>query len=214
MFTIDLLKGQGIPARTKPEHIAVVAAACTVPALIAMVMFGVYLTRRVSISIQKQEIATYEAKAEKLVGALEMQKTFEQEKALINTCLAEVASSIDKHAQWSPVVTTLVESMPDSMVLTNLEVKQRPEKRKVPGKESGQTRDITVPVTTLTISVRGNQDRDYAEAVKKFMNRLRFSDVLGPKLEDIRMSQEDSREKLDGKSLVSYVIRCIFKPKL
>ena len=43
MFTIDLLKGQGIPIKSRPTGIAISAAAVAVPVIIAIVMLGFYL---------------------------------------------------------------------------------------------------------------------------------------------------------------------------
>ena len=40
MFDIDLLKGQGIPIRSRPEGVAVAIVTVAVPVIIAIVMFG------------------------------------------------------------------------------------------------------------------------------------------------------------------------------
>ena len=60
MFTIDLLKGHGIPIKSKPEGIAIAVATFTVPLVIAIVMFGFCLHTRIIMSIQKQAIINYE----------------------------------------------------------------------------------------------------------------------------------------------------------
>ena len=157
MFTIDLLKGQGVPAKSKPEGIAVAAVTLAVPVVVAILVLGLYVSNSVAISIQKQEISNYEAKINEFSGALELQKLFEKEKVSIGNCLSEVSSSIGRHIQWSPVLLALVESMPDSMVLTKLEVKERPIKREVPKEDDTQAKpDTTVIVRTLRISLSGN----------------------------------------------------------
>ena len=211
MFTIDLLKGQGIPIKRGPETVVIAAVTFVVPIIIAIVMFGLYLSNKIIISVQKQEIVSYQAKIDQLSDAAELQKSFEEEKKLINSCLSEVSSSIGKHTQWSPVLVTLVKNMPDSMVLTKLEVKQRSVKRKIPKKDDPQKMvDISVPVRTLQMSVSGSPQYNCDEAVRDFRNRLRFSKSLKSKLEDIRVSQET--DTLEGQDVVSYEIDCIFKP--
>ena len=57
MFAIDLLKGQGRPARTKPQGVAIFVATFTVPILVAILMVGYYYRNKVVISIHKQSIA-------------------------------------------------------------------------------------------------------------------------------------------------------------
>jgi hypothetical protein len=213
MFTIDLLKGQGIPIKSQPEGIVVTAATFAVPFIIAIVMFGFYLSNRIIISVQKQEIANYEVKIDELSGAVELQKSFEQEKGVINSCLSEVSSSFERHAQWSPVLVTLVKNMPDSMVLTKLEVKHDSVRRKVPRKDDPQkTIDVSVPVRTLQMNVSGSPQQNSDKAVKNFRESLLLSALLRPKLEDIRVSQKS--DTLDGQDVVSYEIDCVFKPGL
>jgi len=214
MFTIDLLKGQGVPAKSKPEGIAVAAVTLAVPIVVAILVFGLYVSNSIAISIQKQEITGYEAKINEFSDALELQKLFEKERIAIGNCLSEVSSSIGRHTQWSPVLLALVESMPDSMVLTKLEVKERLLKREITKKDDAQTkREISVPARTLRISLSGNPRYNCDRAVRLFRDRLRFSTVLGPKLESVRISEQDFGEP-DGEKVVSYEIDCIFKPEL
>lgn len=213
LFTIDLLKGQGIPIKSKPEGIVVAAAAFVIPAAVAIVMLGWYLSTNASISIQKQKISSYEEKISKLSKAVELYNSFEEEKGAVNNCLSEVSSSIKKHTQWSPVLAMLVKNMPDSLVLKELEVKRRSTKVKVPKKDDPQTMvGVSVPVETLHITVSGNIRNNSDGAVRLFRDRIRSSDLLREKLEDIIVSQELNTPK--SRDTVSYDIDCIFKPKL
>ena len=77
MFTIDLLKGQGIPKKSRPEGVAVAVMTFAVPIIIAIVMFGCFLHTRVVMSIQKQGMAGYEKKIQELSQAVELQRSFE-----------------------------------------------------------------------------------------------------------------------------------------
>ena len=213
MFTIDLLKGQGLPAKSRPEGIAIAAGTLAVPVIIAIVMFGFYLRNKIIISIKKQAIVNYETRIDELSDAVELQKSFENEKNAISSCLSEVSTSIGRHTQWSPVLTTLVKNMPDSVVLTDLEVKQGSVKRKVPKKDDATKMiDISVPVRTLQINVCGSPQSDCDKAVRDFRERLHSSTLLGPKLENIRVSQRFGT--LRNRDVVSYQIDCIFKPGL
>jgi len=213
MFTVDLLKGQGLPIKSRPEGIAVAVIAFAVPVIIAIAMFGYYLHTRIIISIQKRGIINYETKISELSGAVRLQKSFEKEKNVINSSMSEVDSSIGRHTQWSDVLVTLVKNMPDSMVLTNLEVKQRTIKKKVPKKNNPEKKvSISVPVRTLQMSVSGSSQYNCDKAIRDFCERLRASDLLGPKLENIRVSQEVGT--LEGQDVVAYEMDCIFKPGL
>ncbi|MDD5328026.1 MAG: hypothetical protein PHY02_09495 [Phycisphaerae bacterium] len=213
MFTIDLLKGRGIPPKNRPWGAAVVGAAFAMPVLVALVMLGFYVSNRIVIKVAKQEIVNYDKYIVTLSDAVEMQKSFEAEKNNIDSCLSEVFSSISEHTQWSPVLAILAENMPSSMVLTNLEVRQHTVNKKVPQKDNpAQTVEISVPVRTLRMSVSGRPQSDNDEAVRDFKDRLRLSALLAPRLEDIIVSQKSGT--FEGQSVVSYEIDCIFKPEL
>ena len=213
MFTIDLLKGRGIPAKSRPRNIAVVAAAVVVPVTIAIAMFGFFLHNRIIISIKKNTIGNYETRISGLSDAIEMQKSFEEEKSAYCNCLSEVLSSLDRHTQWSPVLVTLVENMPDSVMLTALDVKQRSTRMKVRQKDDpAKMIDVFVPVRTLQMKVVGRPQTNCDEAIRDFSELLRSSSLLGPKLENIRISQ--GLGKIKDQEVVSYQIDCIFKPGL
>ena len=213
MFTVDLLKGKGIPVKRGPEGMITAAVALAPPLIITIVMLGFYLHTRIITSIQKNRIVTFENKIQELSDVAEMQKSLEEKKNVINSCLSEVASSLGRYEQWSPILIALVENMPDSMILTKLEATYSSVKRKVPKKdEPGTTVEISVPIRTLQMKVSGTPQLNYDTAVRDFKNRLSSSSLLAPMLEDIRVSQ--GIDSLQGQDVVSYEIDCIFKPQL
>ena len=213
MFKIDLLKGQGIPIKSRPEGIAIVAATFATPVIVAIVMFGVYLSNSIAMSVQKQEIVRCEKEIDKLSDAVNLQKAFEKEKDIINTSLSEVKSSIGRCVQWSGILVTLAKNVPDSVLLTRLETKQNSVRKKVARKDDpGKTTDTTVPVRILQMTVNGRQNSDSDKSVREFRDKLRFSDLLKSRLDDIRVSQGfDNRGDQD---VLTYDIDCVFKPEL
>lgn len=211
MFTIDLLKGQGIPAKSQPRNIAIGAAAVAVPVIIAIAMLGFYFRNNVAISIQKNAISNFKTKIAEMSDVIELQKSLEQERQTYNNCLSEISSNLSRHTQWSPVLVTLVKNMPESVMLTTLDVKQRSTKIKVQQKDDPKKMiDASVPLRTLQMTVVGRPQSNSDEAIRDFSERLRSSSLLGPKLENIRIAQGVAR--LKEEEVVSYQIDCIFKP--
>jgi Tfp pilus assembly protein PilN len=215
MFTIDLLKGQNLPVRTKPQGVAIFVATFTVPVLVAMLMAGYYVRNGVIISVQKQSITGVETQTQRLADALKLKESCEKDKSALNNCLADVAASIRKHIQWSPVLVALAENLPDSVVITGLEVKKNFVKRKIAaqGDSADQKADTSVPVRTLKMRVSGNPSYNCDLEVRAFRDQLRASKVLGPMLEDIVIASQ-GHDTLDGRDVVCYDIECIFKPGL
>jgi len=213
MFTIDLLKGQGIPMKSSPRGMAIAVVTVVVPFTVAIIMSGLYLDGRIVISIQKQDTAKYEMIINKLSDAVELQESLEKEKTAYGVRLLEVKSSINRYIQWSPVLVTLVENMPNSVRLTGLEVKQHSVRKKVPKKDNPQEMiEKNVPVKILRMSVSGSPQYNCDKAVKDFRDSLLSSAFLGPRLENIGVSQES--ETLEGRDIASYEIDCVFKARL
>lgn len=213
MFTIDLLKGEGLPTKNRAQNMAAAVITGAVPVVIVLAMFGFYLQNKIIISIREGRIASYKTKTEKLSGVVAQQEAFERERGVYSRCLSEVKSAIGLYTQWSPVLATVVENMPESVVLTALEVKQRTVRKKIRQKDDPEkTVGITIPVPTLRMSVSASPQSDSDKAIRDFRDKLRSSALLGPKLENITVSQRTN--KLSGLEVVSYEIDCLFKPQL
>jgi Tfp pilus assembly protein PilN len=211
MFTIDLLKGQAIPLKSKPGSLAIIVISAAIPITIAMGMLSFYQRNKIVVSMKEQEIAKCQAEIDKLSDAVEMQKALEKKKIDYYSCLSEVKSSIKRHTQWSPVLTTLMENIPDSVVLNSLAVVHDTVKRKAPKEDDPKKMvDIDVLVRILRLSVSGGQQSNCDDAVRDFRDRIRDSAFLGPRLEKIGVSQKS--ETRDGQDVVSYEISCVFKP--
>ena len=211
MFTIDLLKGKAVPAKSRPRNVAIGAGAAAVPVIIAIAMFSLYLRNKVVISIQKDAVVNFKTKISKMSDAIEFQKSFEEHKTIYNNCLTEVWSNLDRHVQWSPVLVTVVKNMPESVVLTALDVRQRSTRIKVPQKDDPKKMvEASVPVRTLQMTVAGRAESNSDEEIRDFSERLRSSSLLGPRLENIRIAQGVG--KLGEEEVVTYQIDCIFKP--
>ena len=213
MFTIDLLKGEGVPGKGRPEGVVIAVGTFTVPIIVAVTMFGLYLNNSIAMSIQKRDTVKYAKKTDTLSEAVKLRESLEKERTALSNSLLEVASSVNRHTQWSPVLATLVKHIPDSMVLTNLEVEQEIKRKKVPSKDDPKKMtDVWIPARTLQMNICGSSQSYCDMAVKDFKDRLWKSTVLGPRLEKIRVSQESN--VIDGHPVVCYQIDCVFKPGL
>ncbi len=213
MFTIDLLKGQAIPIKSKPGGIAVMAGAIAIPVVTVILLVNSYLTGSVALAVGKQQIVSYSNQTEKLTDAVAMQKLFAEEKNAQYGCLSAVSANIGRHMQWTPILVTVVESMPDTMVITALEVKRESVRIPIPKKDDPTKMvDTSVIVKKMLISVTGDRSKNHNESVKRFCELMRNSEVLGPMIDKISVNQKNKKNK--GKEELSYEIDCVFKPDL
>ena len=211
MFTIDLLNGQAVPLKSKPGSLAIIVISAAIPVMVVMGMLSFYHRNTIAASAREQEITQCQAEIDRLSGAVELQKALEKKKIAYGSCLSEVNSSLKRHTQWSPVLTTLMDNIPETVVLISLAVEHDTVKKKVPKEDNPKKMvEVDVLVRILRLSVSGGQQNNCDEAVRDFRDRILASPELGPKLEKIEVSQKS--ETLDGQDVVSYEIRCVLKP--
>ena len=213
MFSIDLLKGQGIPARSRPEGIIATAVTVVLPAAIALTMLGIYLSNRVVINIKMKEIAGYEKKIESLSDEMKAHKKYEEQKGAVMQRISETANAISDRQQWSNILVTIVENLPDSLVLERMAVESRVNRVKITDpKNPEEKKDKNVMMRTLLLTLGGSAGEVSNSEVQAFRDRLKDSKVLGPQVEDIPVSQ---RVEMKGdKEVITYEMRCILKPHI
>jgi hypothetical protein len=213
MFSIDLLKGQGIPVKSGPTGIALAAVTAMIPLTLAVVTLGTYFNNKIVIAVTKNNIAGFEKKinSSEVEHALRVAGLLKQQEQNLHSSLSEVSSVIGNHTQWTPVLQTIVKNMPASMVMTGIEVKDESRKvKKAKKDEPGQMVVVTIPAKVLQMSLMGNLQNNYDKEVRDFRDSLLCDELLGPKLEEIRVAQEF--EKVDDRDVVSYRMYLVFKP--
>jgi hypothetical protein len=210
MHTIDLLKGQGIPAKTTLGSAAMVVVMVVVPILAAAGMVDRYMQNKTDIEIKQQTIETEQQTIEEFADAVKFKKSLEKEQGAINSKLSEVSSCLGKYIQWSPVLETLAENMPAQMVISGLKAESTPLRQTVESeKDPGQTVNVTIIKRTLVLDISGSGNLDYGSMVQSYKKSLNLSTVLGPKLENIVVSQNRGRSVDDN--TVSYTMNLMFK---
>lgn len=212
-YGVDLLKGEGLPIRSRPGGIAFACLIVVVPFLAAFGALSYYLDGDVVVTIQRQQVNRLTAALDSLSGAVHQQEALEKDKTEATGTLTEVNAALGRHYQWSPVLAALVESLSESLVLTRVEARQETLRCKVPAQDDPTKKvETSVPVRALKICVCGKDKESSAAAVQKFQESLRSSPALGPMLDTITVSQDAM--VLDGREAVSYELNCAFKPVL
>jgi hypothetical protein len=210
MYTIDLLKGEGIPIPACPGGIALACLIVVIPLLLGLGLTSVYLDGQVVISIEKQQLSRLEAATGSLSAAVKRKESLEQEKAQTAGLLSDIKAALGGYTQWSQVLTALVENLSDTLVLTRLEARQDTVRRKIPAQDDPARKvDVSVPVRTLKLSVCGRQAGTALEAVQTFQEKLRSSPAISPVLDTITVSQNTA--VMDSQEAVMYELECVLK---
>ena len=211
MLNIDLLKGQGIPIKSRPGGAVLLAVTIAIPVVITLVILGDYIQSTIILSTQRQILKNTEAKIAALSDALETQEAFKKQLANIDSCLIEVGCILKQRTQWSPVLRVLAENIPQNLTLSELSartmlVRESVQKRDAPE----QTVVVNLPKRALKIILYGKKSDNSDKAVSVLLENLNSSPVLAPKVENIRLiSQTTGKDK----TIMHYAIECLFKHK-
>jgi hypothetical protein len=215
MFTIDLLKGRGIPVKSGPTGVAFAAITVMVPLGLVIAMLGSFLNNKIVIAVEKNNVAGFEKKINsyEIEHALRVAKLLKQQEQDLQDSISEVSSIIANRTQWTTVLETIVKNMPLSMVMTRIEVKDESRKVERAKKDDPETMImVTIPVRILHMSLIGDLQSNYDKEVRDFRDSLLCDELLGPKLEEIRVAQEF--DEVNDRDVVSYEMYLVFKPTM
>ena len=196
MFTVDLLKGKNIPARTQPQTIVVGALIAAVPVIAAIIMVSSFVLMGTEMAIARQRIGRYDSEIEKLHAPLTERKRIEAEIKALADIQREAASCLPQFTQWFDIVNDIVVAMPDSMVLNELQVTVESDKKQVPKKDGSGTVETSFRVPKLHLSLSGFGDSNYDLVVKDFRDKLLAAGSLKNRLENIRVATEPGSYEL------------------
>jgi len=210
MHTIDLLKGEGIPAKATFGTVCLVGLIVIVPILAGSVMAGWYLQNREIIAIDQQAITSAQQTIERYKGDVAAREQMEDRQAGVNVKLAEVKSCLDGYVQWSPVLATLAQNMPEGMVMSRLAAETRQSRQTVfKGNDQSQPTNVTINTRVLVLDLAGVAGGSYGAAVRAYGDRLKSSPVLGPRLENVVHSEKPG-EFGEAKTVI-HTMELVFK---
>src|SRR5512146_1976575 len=101
-YAIDLLKGEGLPIRSRPGGIAFACIVIVVPLLTALGTVNFYKDCRVVIAIRQQQVHHYDTAAEALSGAVQRRAALEKDEGEATAVLSDVTAALSRRYQWSP----------------------------------------------------------------------------------------------------------------
>jgi Tfp pilus assembly protein PilN len=129
MHTIDLLRGEGVPAKATLGGAAMVVVIVVVPILAAAAMVDRYLQNKTEIGIKQQAITVEEKTIAEFADAVKYTESLQKQQQGVYSRLSEVGSCLGDYVQWSPVLETIARYMPARMVMSSLRAESTSERQ-------------------------------------------------------------------------------------
>ncbi|MBN2181282.1 MAG: hypothetical protein JW715_05160 [Sedimentisphaerales bacterium] len=209
MHKIDLLKGQGIPAKTTTEGLIVLAVTVIVPIIVVAGIIDWHMRTKMAIEMNEREIVKAKEKIAMYASDVKQKEALEKEIDLMNSKLSEVSRSLELFVQWSPILITLSENMPGQMIMRNLTA-QSQSVRKTTRRNNDPNKPVTiaVPERRLVMNISGNKSGSYDTIVQNYQERLNTSPELKSRVKEIIPSKETVTDESDQTE--SYIMNIIF----
>ncbi len=208
MYTIDLLKGEGIPVKSKPLHIIRSSIPFSVLVIAAVALAGSYVSNQVIIHQLHTKLVSYTEDAEFVEVAHFIQEN-QQQQNTIQGILTEVSQSVFYHRQWTPVLVEVIETLPETLILNHLAV-QRQSLRQREQNAEGKPVDVTWYQYTLEIGTESNQGLEANAIIQEFVHSLRTSDFLASQIDEMTVVSKQNEDN-DSDNNMRYQIDCVFK---
>ncbi len=197
MYTVDLLKGRGVPEKIKPANMAMLTATVALPVLAAIVMFGFYISNTINIRVRTAEVDQYEKMIDKYSDTLKRkEKILASEKKALET-ITQINQHIEGFMQWTPVLVELAGKTPESMLITELSADSEKILKTTKVQDGKITRQVNleIPARSLHLKIRGKGPGDYLDQVKSFSADLADSPVFENRIEEVRISQQTEKQR-------------------
>ncbi len=130
MISVDLLKGEGRPIKSRPGVVALMVVPFIFPVLAGVFLVGWYQSDKIMMRVQVKKLTSYNEGPQQYSDVEQLLQDAAAESKYINSCLIEVSGTINHHRQWSPVLSSLTENLPPAVSLNSLELLREKNARK------------------------------------------------------------------------------------
>ena len=210
MFTIDLLKGRGLPPRSKPVFVALMMIPFAIPLLGTIVLAAHCRYTGAVISNQRQVINENQQKMDRLADDVARYNSLNKQIIAARERLKSVSAAMGYRVQVTNLIIELSKTLPDPLVLTNFDFVRNDTRRKETDEKTGNVVYIMVVRRKLKLTVGGFDGADADQQVHQYMQNIRNSEILGGAFPDVRIAGRNEGQ-MDGRPAAFYEIECILK---
>ena len=213
MFTIDLLKGAGVPIKNSPGTVAIKALPFVLPLVVAVYLVGSFQINRTVIAMEQSGIDKMQDKLAEYSADIQQVRQWNTAADQTQKNLAEVTRGLGRHVQWSQTLQALVEQLPESVGLKEIKLSRTTTRKKVAdSKDAKKQVNKTVVHRILTLQVYGEPSLETDDAVQQYLGRLGQVPAIRQRMKDIRIVSQQT-DKLNDKPVTIHTIECEFKPQ-
>ncbi len=185
MHTIDLLKGQGLPAKTTLGSVFFTAMIFVVPLLVGAAMLGFYLVNKIEIDVQQRQLTSLKNDIARLEPNVMRLNKLKNERDSYTKKLTEVSKCVETNLQLTPVLISVAENIPEKMLMNKLSVTNEENRGTRKISEPNKPLIIPIPQRKMTAELTGSGRDGFNKLVQDYQQKLKSEPSLKSKLKTL-----------------------------
>ncbi|MHC5139267.1 MAG: hypothetical protein ACYSOF_05200 [Planctomycetota bacterium] len=207
MFSIDLLKGKGLPEKVDLKRSALKALPILIPVLAVTLFASAYHKDSVSLKNQKQLLHSNQQQLEHHTKDVAEYNKMKAAIKDVENCLSDISKAMAYRIQVSDILVELVQTLPDNIFIYEMNLDRNASQEKFQAAESSEVKQKLVVRRNLNLVLCGfNADQSDA-AVQAYINDLKQSSVLAEIFTQITPPTRQQGQ-VDGRPAIYYEIEC------
>ncbi len=215
MFKIDFLKSHGLPARSRTAETGLFAGIAAVSVLILLLLCVQYFHNSLTLRAKQKQLTALESMLKGTDGKGSIKSRIKKNLGIYEECYFEIASSIGRYVQWTPLLRELANSLPPSMLINELSVTSSISKEKVTSiRDPSKQVDFDIVNRTLNSNLYGFNSDANDTAVKSYLASWRDSKILNIAFEKVYLAESSDAEYRDSAGRINKVKNHIVRGQL
>ncbi|MBN2511560.1 MAG: hypothetical protein JXB18_01355 [Sedimentisphaerales bacterium] len=210
MFTIDLLKGAGLPKKSRPIVVAIAMVPLLIPLMGTVVLAACWQHNRTLMQTQQKIIDDNQVKINASADDLTYYTQANSRIFALRQQLEDVDLGLQYRIQISDILKALTESLPDNLVLTRLDLNRTDQQKKETDQATGNVKQTLVIQRKLRLEVGGVFQDQIDASAEEYIQKLRSNESLSDTIETIQIVARNNGH-LDGQNCAFYEIECLLK---
>ena len=210
MFSIDLLKGKGLPEKTDLKRSALKALPILIPVLAVTLFASAYQHDKTSLRDQRQVLNGNQQQIGHYTEDIAKYNKINLKIKGMKKCLKDISKAMAYRIQVSGVLVELSQALPENIFVYEINLDRKSVQKKVQDPDSGETKQRLVIHRKLELVLCG-YDADRSDvAVQEYVNILKQSPLLTKIFTEIKPSARQQGE-VEGRPAIYYEIECTLR---
>ena len=207
MFAIDLLKGQGRPAKSSPARTLLKAVPFFIPVIAIAAWAASYHQDTAHIRLQKAMAEKNETVIEAARSDMKEYRELNGQIGEVKEMLKTVTRALNYRIQMTDILVELTRTLPEQVFLYEIDLQREAMIEKIEKEKNKEPQEQVVIRRRLILTICGFDPARSDIGVREYVNKLKESDVLEDIFVDVKAASR-RQGLVDRRPATYYEIEC------